>query len=411
MDQARTDTDDRALALDFDLARLDRAFLDDPYPTYHALRRHAPVQRQPDGSYFLTRHRDLVAVYHDPVMFSSDKTVDFGKTMGATALYEHHTTTLVFNDPPYHTRVRRLLQPAFTPRALAALRPRIERLVDTLLDLAEERGRFDMISDVAAAVPIQLIGDMLGIPQDEREPLRRWSSAILNGLEPRFSSDQLARGSEAVEEFKDFLRSLIAERRRRPAPEGEGEVLSKLLAPDERGETLTELELLHNCIFLLNAGHETTTNLIGNSVEALLRFPTEHRRLRENPTLVASAVEEFLRYESSNQIGNRRTTADTEVGGVPIPAGTYLHLGIGAANRDPEEFPDPDRLDIARTPNRHLAFGAGIHACAGMSLGRMEAQVTIGKLVARFPKLRPDGAGVRGGRARFRGFTTLPVAV
>jgi cytochrome P450 len=369
------------------------------------------VQRQPDGSYFLTRHRDLVEVYHDPSRFCSDKTVDFKKTMGDTALYEHHTTSLVFNDPPYHTRVRRLLQPAFTPRALAALRPRIERLVDSLLDRAAERRRFDLISEFASAVPIQLIGDMLGVPQDERGPLRDWSIAILSGLEPRLTPEQLARGHRAVEEFKDYLRRLIAERRRHPAPEGEGEVLSKLLAPDANGETLTELELLHNCIFLLNAGHETTTNLVGNAVEALFRFPAEHARLRANPGLIVSAVEEFLRFESSNQLGNRRATVETEIGGVGVPAGTYIHLCIGAANRDPEEFPDPDRLDLGRTPNRHLAFGAGIHACAGMSLGRMEAQVAIGKLVARFPDLRPDGPGVRGGRARFRGFVTLPVAV
>jgi hypothetical protein len=406
---ATTGECERALA--FDLTHLDRGFLDDPYPTYRALRRHAPVQRQPDGSYFLSRHRDLMAVYHDPDRFSSDKTVDFRKTMGDTALYEHHTTSLVFNDPPYHARVRRLLQPAFTPRALAALRPRIETLVDTLLDRAAERRRFDLIADLAAAVPIQLIGDMLGVPQDERAPLRDWSVAILSGLEPRPTEAQLARGHRAVEEFKDYLRRLIADRRRRPAEAGEGEVLSKLIAPDAAGEALTELELLHNCIFLLNAGHETTTNLIGNAVEALFRFPGEHRRLRENPDLIGSAVEEFLRFESSNQLGNRRTTVNTEIGGVALAAGTYLHLGIGAANRDPEEFPDPDRLDLARAPNRHLAFATGVHACAGMSLGRMEAQVAIGKLVARFPDLRPDGPGVRGGRARFRGFVTLPVAV
>ena len=252
---------------------------------------------------------------------------------------------------------------------------------------------------------------MLGVPQDEREPLRDWSVAVLSGLEPRPTEEQLARGHRAVEEFKDYLRRLIADRRRRPGDAGEGEVLSKLIGPDATGEALTELELLHNCIFLLNAGHETTTNLIGNAVEALFRFPAEYRRLRDDPSLIASAVEEFLRFESSNQLGNRRTTVDTDIGGEHVSAGTYLHLGIGAANRDPEEFPDPDRLDMARTPNRHLAFATGIHACAGMSLGRMEAQVAIGKLVARFPNLRPDGPGVRGGRARFRGFVTLPVAV
>jgi cytochrome P450 len=183
------------------------------------------------------------------------------------------------------------------------------------------------------------------------------------------------------------------------------------MAAEEDGETLSELELLHNCIFLLNAGHETTTNLIGNGVAALFQFPNEMARLRREPDLIKSAVEEFLRFESSNQLGNRRLKRDATLGGKAMPAGTYIHLCIGAANRDPAHFPDPDRLDITRSPNRHLAFGAGIHACAGMSLARMEAQIAIGKLLKRFPNLRPDGTPVRGGRARFRGFQSLPVAL
>lgn len=401
----------RARALAFDINAIDQAFLDDPFPTYHLLRRHDPVHRNPDGSYFLTRYADIDAVYRDAERFSSEKKIDFKPAMGDTPLYEHHTTSLVFNDAPYHTRVRKLLAPAFTPRALRALRPAVEALVDGLLDRAEERGRFDLIADLAAAVPIQLIGDMLGVPQDERGPLRDWSIAILGGLEPKPGPERVERGSRAVDEFKDYLRRLIAERRRRPEGAGEGEILGKLIEGEVDGERLSELELLHNCIFLLNAGHETTTNLIGNGVEALFRFPGEMERLRENPDLIVSAVEEFLRFESSNQLGNRRTTVDTEAGGVPLAAGTYIHIGIGAANRDPSEFPDPDRLNITRTPNRHLAFGGGVHACAGMSLARMEGQVAIGKLVRRFPRLRPDGTPVRGGRARFRGFTSLPVAV
>ena len=411
MSVAASSTDESERARAFDLNSLDQAFLDDPFPTYHLLRAHDPVHRNPDGSYFLTRYADIDEVYRDPERFSSDKKVDFKPAMGDTPLYEHHTTSLVFNDAPYHTRVRKRLAPAFTPRALRALKPAVEALVDRLLDRAEDRGRFDLIADVASAVPIQLIGDMLGVPQDERGPLRGWSLDILSGLEPRLSPEMRDQGSRAVEEFKDYLRGLIADRRRNPGEGGDGEVLSKLIGPDEDGEELSELELLHNCIFLLNAGHETTTNLIGNGVEALFRFPDEHKRLRDDPELIISAVEEFLRFESSNQLGNRRTTVDTEVGGVAMPAGTYIHIAIGAANRDPAEFPDPDRLDITRAPNRHLAFGGGVHACAGMSLARMEGQVAIGKLVQRFPRLRPDGAPVRGGRARFRGFTSLPVAV
>ncbi len=400
-----------ALARDFDLGRLAPGFLDDPYPTYRALRDHDPVHRMADGSVFLTRYADAVEIYRDAGKFSSDKRIDFKPTMGDTALYEHHTTSLVFNDAPGHTRVRKRLSPAFTPRALHALRPRVESLVDAMLDRAEDAGSFDLIEDFASALPVELIGDMLGAPRAERGPLRGWSVAILGGLEPVLSDEQRDRGADAVEEFKDYLRALIARRARGALPGDDAEALTRLIGPDEDGAELSELELLHNCIFLLNAGHETTANLIGNGVEALFRFPDEHRRLRAEPDLIVSAVEEFLRYESSNQIGNRRLTVAAAVGGAALEAGTYIHIGIGAANRDPAEFADPDRLDIGRAPNRHLAFGAGVHACAGMSLARMEGRIAIGKLVARFPGLRLDGAPARGGRARFRGFDTLPVAV
>ncbi|MDE0333497.1 MAG: cytochrome P450 [Defluviicoccus sp.] len=402
--------DDRQLADGFEISRLTRDFLDDPFPTYHALRRHAPVKRMADGSVFLTRYADVDEVYHDPERYSSDKTVDFRPAMGDTPLYEHHTTSLVFNDAPYHTRVRKRLMPAFTPRALRALQPRVEAVVDEMLDSIAERGSCDLIRDLASALPVELIGDMLGIPRPERAPLRGWSLAILSGLEPRPTPDQVSNGSDAVEEFKDYLRTLVARRLDDP-DDDDAEVLSKLIGPDEDGEALSELELLHNCIFLLNAGHETTTNLIGNGVEALIRFPGQMRRLRDDPGLIGTAVEEFLRYESSNQIGNRRLNVDAALGGTELAAGTYIHMSIGAANRDPAEFADPDRLDIARTPNRHLAFGAGVHACAGMSLARMEGKVAIGKLVARFRNIELAGTPERGGRARFRGFNSLPLSV
>ncbi len=408
-------TDARALALGFDLKRLDAAFLDDPFPVYRALREHAPVHRMPDGSYFLSRYDDCAAVYRDPETWSSDKTVDFRPSLGDGALYEHHTTSLVFNDPPYHSRVRKLLAPAFTPRALMALQPRIEDLVDRLLDRAAERGGMDLIADFAAAVPIQLVGDMLGVPEAERGPLRGWSLAILGGLEPAPTAEQLERGNRAVDEFKTYLRDLI--RRRGREPGRDEEILSTLTAGSELGaagaseERLSELELLHNCIFLLNAGHETTTNLIGNGMDLLLRHPAALRELRADPGAIGTAVEEILRLESSNQLGNRRAARDTVLGGVPMPAGTYVHIGIGAANRDPAQFAEPDRFDIRRHPNRHLAFGTGIHACAGMWLARMEGQVAIGRLVRRFPSIERDGDVVRGGRARFRGFLRYPVRV
>ena len=398
---------ERAVAESFDLGALDADFLANPYPTYHALRRHDPVHRLADGTYLLTRHADVAACYHDSRLLS-DKRREFGPKFGDGALYRHHTTSLVFNDPPLHGRVRKLLAPAFTPRALKALEPRVTAFVDGALERCAEAGGMDVIADFAAALPVRLIGDMLGVPESERGPLRGWSLSILGALEPVIDAEQLRRGNRAVADFSAFLGELIAERRASPR---DGDVLSALIEGEVDGARLSQDELEQNCIFLLNAGHETTTNLIGNAVDILLRFPGEHRRLREDAALIDTGVAEFLRFESSNQLGNRRLGEDAEIGGVAMKAGTYLHLGIGAANRDPAEFPDPDRVDLARRPNRHLAFGSGIHACAGMSLARMEGRVAIGRLVQRFPDFHRAGEAVRGGRARFRGFTTYPIAV
>lgn len=403
------DAEARTAAERFDLARLDRAFLDDPYPTYHALRTHDPVHRLPDGTYFLSRYDDLVLCYRDRRL-SSDKTREFKPRFGDGPLYRHHTTSLVFNDPPLHTRVRKLLAAAFTPRTLQALEPRIVRLVDGLLDQAEARGRADLIEDIAFALPVELICDMLGVPRGDRAPLRRYSLAILGALEPVPSPEQLDRGHRAVAEFEAYLEQLIDDRTRNPSDDA-ADILSVLIHGEVDGERLTRQELIQNCIFLLNAGHETTTNLIGNCIDALLRFPDQLERLRRNPELIKSTVEEALRFESSNQLGNRRVAEALEIGGVAMKPGTYLHLGIGAANRDPAQFEDPDRFDIARNPNRHLAFAAGPHACLGGTLARMEGQIAIGSLVRRFPNLRRDGAHTRGGRARFRGFAKYPVAL
>ncbi len=404
----------RAIVTGFDLKKLSREFLENPYPTYGALRQCDPVHRMPDGSYFLTRYDDCLAVYRDMETWSSDKKLDFRPNFFDSLLYEHHTTSLVFNDPPYHTRVRKLLAPAFTPRALRALQDRIEKLVDRLLDAAADKGEIDLIADFAAAIPVQLIGDMLGIPPDERGPLRGWSLAILGALEPVLNRQQFDTGVCAVADFKMYLSEIISSRLR-SGHSDPAEILSKLIAASAfaaeggKGERLSKLELIHNCIFLLNAGHETTTNLIGNAVDLLIRHPDAMRELRTHPDAMETAVEEFLRMESSNQLGNRRAVKDAVLGGVEIAAGTYVHICVGAANRDPDQFPDPDRLDIRRQPNRHLAFATGIHACAGMSLARMEAQVAIGRLLARFARIEPAGFPARGGRARFRGFTSYPV--
>jgi cytochrome P450 len=366
------------------------------------------VKRLPDGSAFLSRYADVAVCYRDQRM-SSDKKAEFGPKFGVgTPLYRHHTTSLVFNDPPLHTRVRKLLAAAFTPRALAALQPRIEAVVDGLIARHSDAGRMDLVEDFAFRLPVEVICDMLGVPQGERDPFRRYSLAILGALEPVVSPERQSAGNAAVAEFSAYLDELIAERRKRPADDRD--ILGTLIHGEVDGERLTHAEMVQNCIFLLNAGHETTTNLIGNTVDALLRFPAELARLKAEPGLIKSCVEEGLRFESSNQLGNRRLTTDLEIGGERLAAGTYLHIGIGAANRDPAQFPEPDRFDIGREPNRHFAFGSGVHMCLGAVLARLEGTIAISRLVTRLDGLRRDGAYQRGGRARFRGFNKYPIA-
>ena len=394
----------------FDLSALPADFYDNPYPTYRRLQASTPVLRLPDGSLFLTRWADLDRVYRDPAAFSSDKRVEFAPKYGDSPLYAHHTTSLVFNDPPLHTRVRRLIAASLTPRAIAAMQPGLESLVDRLLDALADQPAPDLIAHFAAAIPVEVIGTLLGVPHQERGPLRDWSLAILGALEPAPTPLQLARGNSAVTEFLAYLRHLVARRRANPG-DAAADVLTRLIFADADGQRLSEPELLHNVIFLLNAGHETTTNLIGNGLAALLDWPDQKARLIADPALIGTAIEEFLRFESSNQLGNRRAVQDTEIAGLPVAAGTLVTLCIGAANRDPAQFPDPDRLDIARHPNRHLAFGAGPHVCAGLALARLEGRIAIGRFLARYPNYRLRGQPVRGGRARFRGFLSLPVQV
>ncbi|MBS0527280.1 MAG: cytochrome P450 [Proteobacteria bacterium] len=405
-----------AFARRFDLAALEPAFLDDPFPYYHALRRFAPVKRLPDGSVFLSRYADVAVCYRDPTM-RSDKKAEFGPKFGTgTPLYKHHTTSLVFNDPPLHTRVRKLLAAAFTPRALAAMQPRIEAVVDGLIERHADTRRMDLVEDFAFRLPVEVICDMLGVPAGDRAPFRRYSLAILGALEPVAGPERQAAGNAAVAEFSAYLDALIQERARRPADDTDilGTLIHGAVDPSassgQAGERLSHDELVQNCIFLLNAGHETTTNLIGNTVDALLRFPDELARVKANPGLLKSCIEEGLRFESSNQLGNRRLSADLEIGGETLAAGTYIHIGIGAANRDPAQFPDPDRFDAGREPNRHFAFGSGVHMCLGAVLARLEGTIAIGRLVGALDGLARDGACERGGRARFRGFNRYPIA-
>lgn len=400
--------DGASIAAGFSLTPPPPGFIDDPFPVYRALRENAPIKQIGANAWFLTRHADLARVYKDTTLFSSDKKTEFAPKFGDGYLFRHHTTSLVFNDPPLHTRVRRILAGALTPRAVEALEPDVIALVDRLLDEMEGKGgTVDLIEDFAAAIPVEVIGNLLDVPHDERGPLRDWSLAILGALEPALTQEQFQTGEDAVRDFLAYLETLVARRRANPG-DPDRDMLTRLLAGEPDGGRLSEEELLQNCVFILNAGHETTTNLIGNALELLDRFPDERARLLADRNLVPSAVEEVLRYESSNQLGNRRTTAPVEIGGVAMPEGSSLTLCIGAANRDPVVFDDPERFDVGRKPNRHFAFASGPHQCIGMAVARLEGRVAIERFLSRFPRYRLEGSPIRSQRIRFRGFTSIP---
>ena len=392
----------------FTLAGAPPAFIDDPYPFYDALRAHSPVHPMAPGQWLLTRHNDVSAVYRAP-QAKSDKRREFAPKFGpGTPLYEHHTTSLVFNDAPLHTRVRRLLLGALNQRAITRMEAGVTALVQRLLDQLADQPAPDLIAHFAAEIPVEVIGNLLDVPAADRAPLRAWSLAILSALEPAPSADVLARGHAAVTDFCTQLRSLVAHRRAHPG-DPQADVLTRLIQGETEGEQLSEAELLHNCIFLLNAGHETTTNLIGNGVHALLTQRRAWQQLVDTPALIHTAVEELLRFESPLQLNNRQLDAPLDLGGRLVPAGDFLTLGIGAANHDPAVFHQPGVLDLARKPNPHLAFGHGAHACAGLNVARLEARIALGALAQRYPRLDLDGAPVRDRRVRFRGFSAVPV--
>jgi cytochrome P450 len=396
------------ISRDFDLNAISPSFIENPYPTIDILRQESPVHENPDGSVYLTRYQDCLAVYRSRDMLS-DKNEAFGEKFGQCPLLEHHTTSLIFNDPPYHTVVRKLISGAFTPRKLREMEVLIETIVDDLLDTIAEQNTIDMVADFGTILPTEIISFMLGIPKEFRQKLRGYSISILGALDPVVSNERMHAGNRAVSEFSEILNDLINYRRENPDSAQQGEVLESLIFGEHEGRKLDQEELIQNCIFLLNAGHETTTSLVSNSVSLFLDHPEQHRKLLDDPSLIEGAVEECLRVESPLQIGNRQAATDFTFGDHRISKGTYIHTSIAGANRDPSVFADPHKFDIERKNNKHIAFITGIHVCLGATLARMEGRIALGKLLTRFPNMQRDGDAERLPLARFRGFTRLPV--
>jgi cytochrome P450 len=370
----------------------------DPYPFYAWLRENEPIRHAVDGSWIITRYADGAGLLRDPRFSPNPAWLREGAVEGA----EHHpvrqvgTSLMMFLDPPDHTRLRGLVSKAFTPKVVEGMRATVQGLVDELLDRAGGQEEFDVVGDLGYALPVAVICDLLGVPPFERDLFRQLSSdasRLLDGGALDAESQQ--RGVVAGMQLFQYFTDLVEERRATAAERSD--LLSAMIAAEEAGDRLTHQELITTATLLFVAGHETTTNLIGNAVLALLRHPDELQRLRDDPTLMRSAVEELLRYDSPVQFVARITREDVEVGGQPIPKGDQLILVVGAMNRDPGQFADPERLDVARPieQNRHLSFSGGPHYCLGASLARLEAQVAIGTLLGRFPDLelvttRPD---------------------
>ncbi len=387
---------------------MDPEFVADPYPTYHRLRAEDPVHHSPLGFWVLTRYADVMAMLRDPRLIKEPIAAFVAARFGM-AVPPGLGLSMLDRDPPDHTRLRGLVSKAFTPKALESLRPHIQQIVDDLLAHAAGNGKMDLIEEFAYPLPVRVICEMLGVPVADHERFKQWGLDIARGLDAIMlppESEVAKRSMTGRHALAAYFRELIAERRAAPRDD----MLSALIAAEEAGDKLNEEELLATCILLLVAGHETTVNLIGNGTLALLRHPDQLQKLRENPGLIGTAVEELLRYDGPVQRTARIPSEDVTIGGQTIGKGEMVMPFLGAADRDPAQFPDPDRLDITRTDNRHIAFGMGIHFCLGAPLARMEGQIAINTLVHRLPKL-----GLATGRPEFRqsltlrGLQTLPV--
>jgi cytochrome P450 len=368
-------------------------FFADPYPLYDRLRFEVPVYfSERWDCWLLTRYRDADAVLRDTHLYTNVgriarflDTLDEDDRAAAKPLYAHFSAGINHSDPPDHTRIRALVHKAFTPRAAEQARDSIQKTVDGLIDAAEPTGRIDLIGDLAYPLPAIVFAQMFGLPTDERDRFKAWSDQIVafHGT-GRADADVVRRSQEALLAARRWMAGLVEDRRKQPRDD----VLTALALAEEQGRGLSETELLSTCITFMVGGHETTTNLVGNGMLALLRHPDQLQRLRENPDLIDGAVEEMLRYDAPTQRAQRLAAQDHEIDGVLIRRGQRVEPVLGAANRDPERFEEPNRFDITRRKNAHLAFGVGIHFCVGAALARLEGRIAVETLLRRLPALR-----------------------
>lgn len=365
----------------------DPNFRINPYPTYRRILEEQPAGESPLGIFVFARYADCLAILRDQ-RFSSDfrKADGFEPPEGYGSERElDENRPFLFLDPPDHKRLRGLVSKAFTPKTIEGLKPRIQEVVDELIDDAEGGNEADLIEVLAYPLPVIVISEMLGVPSEDHDQFKQWSDELARSLDPEFtvSEEQLQRRMDAAKSFRSYFAGLIEERRREPA----NDLLTALIAAEDEGDKLTEDELLTTCILILVAGHETTVNLIANGALALLKNRDQFELLSDSPELIKTAVDELLRYDPPVQFTGRVALEDVDVAGLTVPKGRAAFALLAASNRDPAQFSDPERLDIRRDPNNHLSFGMGIHHCLGAPLARAEGQIAIGTLVRRLPKL------------------------
>ena len=394
----------------FDFNPLSPEFQSNPYAYYQGLRSSMPVYHwEPWQMWFLSRYTDCVTVLKDS-RFGRELDDSFFNTQppdSQRVLIEMQRDWMLLRDPPTHTRLKMLAHKAFTPRTVERMRGNIEVLTDNLLDAVQDTHKLDLIADLASPLPVTVIADLIGIPQADRPTFQRWSQALAFTLELVDDPQIYDAASIVTEEFSAYLRELIAERRKHP----QEDFLSALIAAKEQQDTLTEGEMIATIILLLVAGHETTVNLIGNGTQALLHHPEQWEKLKADPSLVKNAIEEMLRYDSPVQLTARHTQEDVEIDGHKIPKGRQIALLLGAANRDPQQFPDPDNFDITRIgADKHVGFGNGIHFCLGAPLARLEAEIAFKRIVNRLPNLAlTDEMPTYRSTYVLRGLSSLPL--